>query len=88
MNDQKGRAAAISRIEAKRGFVAHAVIYVLVNVALVIVWAVASAGDFWPGWVIGGWGIGLVSHALRVYVLPRPISEDSIRDEMRNQSKH
>lgn len=87
MNDHKGRAAAISRIEAKRGFVAHAVIYVLVNIALVIVWAVASAGYFWPGWVIGGWGIGLVSHALGVYVRPRPISEESIRTEMKNQSR-
>ncbi len=88
MNDQKGRAAAIGRIKAKREFVLHAMTYVVVNIALVIVWALASAGYFWPGWVIAGWGIGLASHAVNVYVLPRPISEESIRDEMRNQPRH
>jgi hypothetical protein len=49
--------------------------YVVVNVALVIVWALASAGYFWPGWVIGGWGIGLAAHGLSVYMDARPISE-------------
>ena len=88
MNDQERRAAAIGRIEAKRAFVVHAVIYVIVNIALVIVWAVSSAGFFWPVWVIGGWGIGLVSHGLGVYVRSRPISEERIQDEMRNQPRH
>lgn len=88
MNDQEGKVAATRRIEAKREFVAHAVVYFLVNIALVIVWAVASAGYFWPGWVIGGWGIGLVAHGLGVYVRSRPITEESIRNEMRNQPRH
>ena len=88
MNDQQSRAAAVERIEAKRGFMVHAAIYVIVNIALVITWAVSSAGYFWPGWVIGGWGIGLVSHAIEVYVRHRPISEDRIRNEMTHQSKH
>lgn len=86
MND-KDRTAAIRRIKAKREFVVHATTYVLVNIALVIIWVVASAGYFWPGWVIGGWGIGLVSHAVNVYIRPRPISEESIQAEMRNHSK-
>lgn len=86
MNEQD-RVVAIRRIKAKREFVVHAVIYVIVNIALVIVWAVGSGGVFWPGFVIGGWGIGLVGHALQVYVLPRPISEESIQAEMKNHPK-
>ena len=88
MNDQQRRAAAVERIETKRAFMVHAAIYVTVNIALVIIWAVASAGYFWPGWVIGGWGIGLVAHALQAYVLPRPISEERIQDEMKKQPRH
>lgn len=87
MNDQD-RAAAIKRIKAKREFAVHAMIYIVVNIGLVIIWALASAGYFWPGWVILGWGIGLGAHAVEVYFRPRSISEEDIRDEMRRGSRH
>ncbi len=87
MNDQD-RTAAIKRIKAKREFMAHAATYLLVNIGLVIIWALTSAGYFWPGWVMVGWGIGLVAHAVEVYFRPRPISEESIQAEMRKHSRH
>jgi class 3 adenylate cyclase len=41
----------------------HATVYVVVNVLLIAVWAAAGGGDFWPIWVLLGWGIGLGAHA-------------------------
>jgi len=43
---ERARDVAIKRLIAKRGFRAHAVVYVLVNLLLVIVWATASRGYF------------------------------------------
>lgn len=85
--DQPGgsREAAIKRIKAKRGFTTHLVVYVLVNLVLVIVWASVSAATglryFWPIWILTGWGIGLAMHAWSVFFV-KPISEDDIRREM------
>jgi hypothetical protein len=82
MDDAELRKAAVRRLEAKRGFHAHAIVYGLVNLLLVVVWASgAERGYFWPAWPIGGWGIALGLHWWAVY-LQRPISEDEIRREM------
>ena len=76
------RAAAIDRINSKRDFRNHALIYCAVNALLVVVWAGSGAGYFWPIWAIGGWGFGLAMHAWQVYG-QKPISEDDIVEEMR-----
>jgi len=34
--------------------------YVIVNMFLVLVWAVSGLGYFWPVWPILGWGLGVV----------------------------
>jgi hypothetical protein len=75
------REDAVKRLKAKRDFKNHLAAYVLVDALLVVIWATQGGGDFWPGWVIGGWGIGLVLNAWTVY-FQRPITEDDIRREM------
>jgi hypothetical protein len=75
------RAAAIGRITAKRDFRNHALIYFVVNMVLVVIWAASGGGYFWPIWVIAGWGIGLAAHAWRIYG-QKPISEADIVNEM------
>ena len=74
------RAAAIERLEAKRDFERHLLVYVLVNTLLIVVWAASGAGYFWPIWVLAGWGVGLAIHAWTTYG-QRPISEAEIRRE-------
>ncbi len=82
MDDQERRDAAIKRINDKRDFKTHAVSYVVVNISLIGVWAVSGGGYFWPGWVMAGWGIGLVLHGWQTYRGERPITEEGIQREM------
>ena len=75
------RAAALKRLNARRDFIGHLVAFVVINAAVVLVWFATGRGYFWPGWVLGGWGIGLVLHAWDTFGR-RPISEEDIRREM------
>ena len=75
------RAAAVKRLENRRVFKTHAVVYVAVNTMLVVLWAASGAGYFWPLWPILGWGVGLAMHAWTVYG-QRVMTEDDIRKEM------
>ena len=65
--DEELREQAIKAIKRKRDFKAHVVAYVIVNAFLVLIWYVTGAGYFWPGWVMGGWGIGLAFNAWDAY---------------------
>lgn len=80
--DTDARAAAIKRIKAKRDFRNHVAVFVVINLMLVAIWALAGGGYFWPAWSIFGWGIGLAFHGYSAYVENRPISEDEIRREL------
>jgi hypothetical protein len=75
------RAAAVKRLQARRDFATHVVTYLVVNVGLVLIWFVTGHGYFWPGWVLGGWAIGVALHAWEVYGR-RAISEEDIVHEM------
>lgn len=59
---------------ARRRHVARVAVltpYVVVNVVLILIWAVTGFGYFWPIWPILGWGIGVV---LAVVSIGRPDS--------------
>jgi hypothetical protein len=84
MTDQQ-RQQAIRRIEAKRGFQAHFVVYLIVNAALVLIWALTSGDYFWPIWPILGWGIGIAAHAASVYLGQSKISEAQIDRELQGR---
>jgi len=79
------RDAAYRRLKARRDFWAHLVTYVVFNGAMVIVWYVTGHGYFWPGWLLGLWGAGLVMHAWDVWIR-QPITEEDIRREVDRHS--
>ena len=81
MNEDPRRAAAIERLKAKRDFTMNVVSYVVVNAALIVIWALSDSDSFWPIWVIGGWGIGLIFHAWTVFG-QKPITEADVQREM------
>lgn len=74
------RDRAVKRLKKRRDFYGHLLIYVLVNGFLVIIWALTGQGFFWPGVVLGAWGIGLLANAWEVF--GRQIDEERIQREM------
>ena len=77
------REAAIKRLTARRDFAMHLVTYLAFNAALVV-WYLTGHGYFWPGWILGLWGAGLLVHGSEVWGR-RPISEEEIRREVQRQ---
>jgi hypothetical protein len=78
------REMARKRIEGKRKFRSDVVAYVVVNAFLVAAWAISGGGYFWPGWVLAGWAVFLLTDAYRVYV-SAPITDADIDKEMRQR---
>ena len=74
-------ARARKRVTDRREFASHIVGYFVVNAFLILIWAVTGAGYFWPVWVLGGWGIGLVLHAWEVF-LRRPVTDADVEAEL------
>jgi hypothetical protein len=48
--------------EAKRGFAAHLIAYIIVNSFLVFVNLYARSEYLWVPWVLAAWGIGITFH--------------------------
>ncbi len=82
---EEQRQRAVRRIRAKRGFRVHFAVYLAVNALLVLIWAMTSTTYFWPVWPMLGWGIGVVAHAVSVYVRPSEISETQIDRELQGR---
>ena len=57
---------AHARVQAIKGFYVHATAFVVVNVALLTLNALAG-GVWWFYWPLIGWGIGLGLHAFGVF---------------------
>lgn len=80
------RAEAIKRLSARRDFVAHLVAFVVINLGVVAVWFATGHGYFWPAWLIGVWGAGLILHAWDVYGRA-PISAEEIQREIEREAR-
>lgn len=72
LSDEEINKQARKRVEEKKGFYIHLMIYVLVNLLVILMWAFVTGGGYpWFVWMTGGWGIGLLSHFLGVFVFNR-----------------
>jgi hypothetical protein len=76
------REEAKKRVTKRRDLGAHIVVYCVVNAVLVGIWAMGGGGYFWPAWVIGFWGVGLIMNIWDVY-FRRPVTEHDIEQEMK-----
>lgn len=74
-------AEARKRVTDRRDFGSHVVAYTVVNAALILIWAVTGADYFWPAWVLGLWGIGLVLHAWEAF-MRRPVTDADVEAEL------
>ncbi len=86
--EQAPRDKAVQQLKKKRDFYGHLLIYTLVNAFIVVIWAITgSHGFFWPVFVIGIWGIGVVMNAWDVFWRPE-ITEEDIQHEIRREQEH
>lgn len=67
MNEKEAR----EYVSKLRRFYTDAFIYAVVNLGLILIWAISGGGYFWPIWVIVGWGIGLGVHAFYLGLIPQ-----------------
>ncbi len=83
--DRQSYERARARVEALKGFYAHATAYVLVNIGLFAINLLAGGG-WWFYWPLLGWGVGLGLHALNVFAIGGRFGQDweerKIRDLM------
>lgn len=75
------RELAVKRLRERRDFGSHLITFLVINAAIVAVWAATAQGYFWPAWIIGGWGIGLVLHAWEVF-WRKPVTEADVEREV------
>jgi hypothetical protein len=95
-NEQDAYRQAQRIVRAKLGFYRHLTSYVFVNAMLFVIWLITQNPDVdlgniriynryepWFLWVLGLWGIGLVSHYLSVFAFTGRNSQSMIEAEMR-----
>jgi len=58
---------AMAHVKALRGFYSNLIRYVVIIAALFILNLIVSPHRMWVYWVMLGWGIGIVMHALAVF---------------------
>ena len=88
MENQEAYQRAKKRVEAKIGFFIHLTVYIVVNILLVIINFSTSTQYLWFKWPLLGWGIGVLFHALGVFVFcgGSVIKEHMIEKEMKKEA--
>ena len=64
--DEERLAQARRRVEALKAFYTHLIVFALVLAGLTII-NVVTGGPWWVQWVLLGWGVGIIAHALTVF---------------------
>lgn len=82
--DNELRAQVVKRLRARRKLSRDLAAYIVVNGVLVVIWAIADRGYFWPAWVLGIWGFFLVLDILNAWgpFGSRPITDEEINREV------
>ena len=88
MENQEAYERAKKRVEAKIGFYIHLSVYIAVNILLIIVNISTSPQYLWFKWPLIGWGIGVFSHGLGVFVFTggSAIKDQMIEREMKKEA--
>lgn len=80
-HDSKEWEEARKRVNERRDFGGHLLAYLVVNGFFVLVWALSGRGYFWPSWIIGLWGVGVVMHGWNSFVR-RPVTDADVQAEL------
>jgi 2TM domain len=83
MDEAELEKAARRRVQMKRGFFIHLLLYVAVNSMLIVIWSVTGRGYPWFVWPLAGWGIGILANGITVAMEVFAPEERAIEREMR-----
>ncbi|MHB8879758.1 MAG: 2TM domain-containing protein [Myxococcaceae bacterium] len=87
MEETELEKAARKRVQMKRGFFIHLLLYVIVNGALIVIWAVTGRGYPWFVWPLLGWGIGIVANAIQVMMEVYSPEDRAVERELRRMHR-
>lgn len=82
MDQQVAYKRAKARVEAKLGFLFHLLSYVVVSALLYYINISTSSDYLWYKWPVLGWGIGVLFHALHLFVYVFGIMDRMIESEI------
>ena len=81
-SDDEVYEVAKKRVKAKRDFYGNLGAWAIVNIILIIVWALTNLGGHpWFLWCLCIWGIFVLLHYLRVFVFERKSDRTAIEKE-------
>ena len=89
MKNRQAYKQAKKRLEERYGFYVHLIVFIAINLLLAIINLSTSSETLWFQYPLLGWGIGLVFHALSVFVFEGKtsmITEEMIENEMSKRS--
>ena len=69
MSEENLYSRAEKRVDEKIGFYRHLYSFIVVNVILLVINILFSRGEWWFYWVTFFWGIGLVSHFIKTFIV-------------------
>jgi hypothetical protein len=73
---------AKKRVEAKKGFYGNLGAWIIVNVVLIIIWAITDSGGYmWFLWPLCIWGFFVLVNFVQVFILPGRGDKESIERE-------
>jgi hypothetical protein len=73
--DEERLARARRRLAALKGFYIHLFVFAVVLTGLLVI-NLAAGGPWWVLWVLLGWGLGILAHAVTVFGrTPRAIAD-------------
>ena len=79
---------AEKRVDEKIGFYHHLYAFITVNAVFIIMNIIFSPGEWWFYWITGMWGIGLIFHFFKTFVLTSTDRRDKmIEKEMEKMKK-
>ena len=81
------RELALDRLKKQADFKLHAMIYLLFNGFLVVIWWMTGAAFFWPIFLIFGWGIGVAANWWDAYLRAVPTEVEIGKEIARLRSR-
>ncbi|MFC2056437.1 2TM domain-containing protein [Chloroflexota bacterium] len=72
---------ASKKVKARKGFYSGLATYLVVNVVLIVIWALSGQGYMWFLWPLGIWGVFVLADYLRVFVFGKGSDQQAIEKE-------